>query len=128
MQFTIKFFKGCRRVKHVIKKVAVYNSNVDIQWINTEVMKKGESKDSFTSYLFQLNILSEENRKINKRPRQLKNVIMLFFPILIFKVFFLFITCEICISQYFSNLHIFEIDSFCFKYLKIHFFLICVFA
>ena len=71
-QFTIKAFKGCRRVKDDVKQVAVEYSNGDIQWINKDILKKGEAKDSLKAYLFKLNILNEENRKINKRPRVLK--------------------------------------------------------
>ena len=71
-QFTIKAFKGCRRVKDDVKQVAVEYSNGDIQWINKDILKKGEAKDSLKSYLFKLNILNETNRKINKRPRVLK--------------------------------------------------------
>ena len=64
--------KGCRRVKDDVKQVAVEYSNGDIQWINKDILKKGEAKDSLKAYLFELNILNEENRKINKRPRVLK--------------------------------------------------------
>ena len=71
-QFTIKAFKGCRRVKDDVKQVAVEYSNGDIHRINKDILKKGEAKDSLKAYLFKLNILNEKNRKINKRPRVLK--------------------------------------------------------
>ena len=33
-QFTVKAFKRCRRIKNVVKQVAVEYSNGDVQWIN----------------------------------------------------------------------------------------------
>ena len=71
-QFTIKAFKGCRRVKDSVKQVAVEYSNGDIQWIDKDILKLGEAQDSLRRYLHQLNILSAANRKINKRGITLK--------------------------------------------------------
>ena len=60
-----KAIKGCRRAKGGVKQVAVEYSNGDIQWINKDILKKGPAKDSLKAYSFKLNILNEENRKIN---------------------------------------------------------------
>ncbi len=45
-QFTIKAFKGLRRVKDTVKQVAVEYSNGDIQWIDKDILKFGEAQDS----------------------------------------------------------------------------------
>ena len=59
-QFTIKAFNGCCRVKDDVKPVAVEYSNGDIQWINKDILKIGEAKNSLKAYLFKLNKLNKQ--------------------------------------------------------------------
>ena len=63
---TFKAFKDCRRIKKVVKQVAVEYSN-GIQWINKNILKKGHACESIKEYLFKLNILSKQNRQMNKK-------------------------------------------------------------
>ena len=37
--------------------------NGDIQWINKDILKNGEEKDSLKTYLFRLNNLNEKNKQ-----------------------------------------------------------------
>ena len=45
--FTIKSFKGYRLVKDVIKQIAIEYSNVDIQWVDKDILNMVKSKIRF---------------------------------------------------------------------------------
>ena len=66
-QFTIKAFKGCRRLKILVKQVAIEYSNGYVQWINKNILKKGHACEFLKEYLLKIKHFNKQNIRINKK-------------------------------------------------------------